>query len=46
MQLLATSLAMQPSLANTARNDADLANLRAEPLFAQLVQGPKATKSE
>src|SRR5690606_6616704 len=46
LQLLATSLATQPSLANTARNDADLANLRDEPLFAQLTQGPKKTKPE
>lgn len=43
LQLLATSLATQPSLVNTARGDADLANLRAEPLFAQLVPPPRKT---
>lgn len=46
LQLLATALATQPSLANTARDDADLANLRDEPLFAQLTQGPKKSQPE
>ena len=41
MQLLATSLAVQPNLVNTARDDVDLANLREEPMFARLVAKPK-----
>lgn len=46
LQLLATSFATQPSLANTARDDADLASLRDDPLFAQLTQASKKPKPE